>query len=463
MGDEGCITGAPDEQYFRFMDSLIPGRDILSRRHDPFAIFPLDPTRHGDYIVERMPQWGLVIKPGNHIIVGQRGVGKTTFCRNLEYSPPDDILIAYLSPTITDLSHGRVLHNNNHLLPRAIVTAFWRQFARVCAPSNTKNPDPAWPRLLCWSSRRFPPQTDGFHKISEALREQCRDEDTYRSRDYLRDAIRLVTEWRAPLASSRNLRRLMVLRFTVEELKTLCTNLDVNPEAIPNHDKDLESFAREIIGYFDRRGRKAELIASLCKERPTEDWAYIEQPQANWKRVFDHIRLLIESPQDITPDLQRQLIEEATRLTLDYQRVFVTVFVDRRNWSDVNCLRANWPHCPEILPLPLWTAEDLQLLLWRRLASPDFVRDLPPPRDPLPKLANVLSKSAAEQFINIIVEHAQSAQQDTEAAPVHVLCLARKLLAECARRQPSQSRLRPNDLRGFCNLYWDERKEAHHA
>lgn len=460
MDDGWCATEAPDEKYFRFMDSLIPGRDILSCRYDPFAVFPLDPARHGDYIVEHMPQWGLVIEPGNHVVSGQMGVGKTTFCRNLEYSPPDDILIAHVSPMIADLDRGRFLHSNRHSLLKAIAAAFWRQIARVPDLFAVRNPDPAWQRLLCWCFCRFPPQADGYHKVPEALKQECCDEDTYRSGDCLRDIIRLVTESRTPLSSNRNLRRLMVFLFTAEELKMCCADLGVNPETISKHDENLESFAREIIGYFDRRGRKADLIALLRKERPNANWVYVEQPQVNWKRAFDHIRLLIESPQDITPDLQCQLIKEATRLTLSYQRLFVTVFIGRRNWSAVQGLRTDWPHCPEISRLPPWTAEDLRILLWRRLRSLDFPRDSSPPDDPLPKLAGVLSKKAAREFIDTVVEYANSAEQDTEAAPVHALRLARKLLAECAQRQPGQPKLGPGDLRELCNSYWNERKNT---
>ena len=467
MSDWRHGTDVPDERYFRFMDSLIPGRDILSRRYDPFAIFPLDPARHGDYNVEHMPQWGLAIAPGNHIIAGQRGTGKTSFCSNLSYSPPDGILVAYLLPAVVDLNHGRFLSNNRRLLLQSIAGAFWRQIARVSDLYSGRNPDPAWVRLLCWWFRRFPPQENSSHRALEALGQDCRDEDSYRSDDCLRDAVRLVTEWRTSLSSDKNLRRLMIALFSVEELGTHCADLGVNPENIPNYGRDLESFAREIIGFFTRRGRKAELITVLRKERPNANWAYIEQPQGSWKRVFDHIRLFVEIPQGVSLEQQCQLIEDATKLTLSYQRLYVTVFIDRRILPAVHKLRANWPYCPEIAPLPIWTAEDLKMLLWRRLRASDFPPDSPPPDDPLPKLGRCLSKAAREKFTDIVVESALRAEQDTEAAPVHALRLARLLLIECAQRQTGLTALNPGDLRSLCNRYWVEReqteKEARYA
>lgn len=460
MDDRPCETGVPDEQYFRLVDSLIPGRDILSRCYDPFAIFPLDPAREGDYIVERIPQWDLAIEPGNHIIFGQKGSGKTTFCRNLEYSPPEGIFVVYLAPTTVSLNHGRFPYHDRNLLLRSITNVFWRQIAYVPDLPITRNPDPAWLRLLCWWFRKFPPQTDDSNrKVVEELKQECRNKNTYRSDDGLRDAIRLVTEWRTRLSPDKNLRRLMVALFTIEELKTLCTDLDVKPENIPNHDKGLESFAREAIGFFERRGRKADLIAALRNERPRANWAYIEeQHQGSGKRAFDHVRLFIESPRDISPEQQCQLIEQATKLTLSYQRLFVTVFIDRCILPAVQDLRARWPHCPEIAPLPLWTAEDLRLLLWRRLRSPDFPQDSPLPDDFLPKLSHLLSRSAREGAIDTIVESARSAEAKAEAgaeaASAHALRLMRRLLNACAHIPADSRPLRATDLVRICSEYW---------
>jgi len=458
MGDSKYEAETPDEQYFRLLDLLIPGRDILSRRYDPFAVFPLDPARYGDYIVEHMPQWGLAIAPGNHIIVSQRGAGKTTFCRNLEYSPPDGILVVYLAPTIIDLNNGRFRSNNRKLLLNSSAAVFWRQIARVSDFYSSENPDPAWLRLLCWWFRHFPPPADGFAKVSETLDQECHDDDSHRSEDRLRDVIRLVTEWGTPLSPDTNLRHLMVTRFTVEDLKTLCTDLHVNPENIPNYGQGLESFAREIVGFFERRGKQAELITALRQERPNANWAYIEEPGGSWKRAFDHVRLLVESPQDISSEQQCQLIQDITGLTLRYQRLFGTVFIDRRTLPAVQKLRARWPYCPEISALPLWAKEDLRMLLWRRLRPSDFPPDSLLPDDPLPNLGNHLTKAAREKLIDIVVESALGAESDAEAAPIHALGLARRLLVACAQHQASQSELRPSDLIRLCYHSCDERE-----
>lgn len=64
----------------------------------------------------------------------------------------------------------------------------------------------------------------------------------------------------------RALRDALASRFTLEELATLCDNLEVDIQNIPGD--TLQGKAREIVQYFEHRGRLAELAAEVRAQRP---------------------------------------------------------------------------------------------------------------------------------------------------------------------------------------------------
>lgn len=70
----------------------------------------------------------------------------------------------------------------------------------------------------------------------------------------------------------RQLRNQLVALFSLDELTTLCADLGVDAETIKGTDK--ETKAREMIAYFERRGRLADLLAAGQRERPAADWTF---------------------------------------------------------------------------------------------------------------------------------------------------------------------------------------------
>ncbi|RMG95804.1 MAG: hypothetical protein D6706_11345 [Chloroflexi bacterium] len=63
--------------------------------------------------------------------------------------------------------------------------------------------------------------------------------------------------------------------FTLEELETLCFNLDIKYENIPG--ETLARKARELVNYFQRRHRLNVLLQALYDERPNYDWQAIRR------------------------------------------------------------------------------------------------------------------------------------------------------------------------------------------
>lgn len=66
------------------------------------------------------------------------------------------------------------------------------------------------------------------------------------------------------------LRKLLSARFTKDELRTLCFDLDLPYEDFPDSASGL---AREMLVYCEKRGRVSELIAMAREMRPDIDWA----------------------------------------------------------------------------------------------------------------------------------------------------------------------------------------------
>lgn len=62
------------------------------------------------------------------------------------------------------------------------------------------------------------------------------------------------------------LRQIFVLRFSFEELRTLCADLDVGFDILPGEGQ--EAKARELIAYLQRRERLGQLVAYIRQHRP---------------------------------------------------------------------------------------------------------------------------------------------------------------------------------------------------
>lgn len=66
------------------------------------------------------------------------------------------------------------------------------------------------------------------------------------------------------------LRQNITVRFSDQEIRTLCFDLDVDYEDLPGEGK--ESKVRELIAYMRRRDRIPELVNYCCEQRPSVDW-----------------------------------------------------------------------------------------------------------------------------------------------------------------------------------------------
>ena len=73
-----------------------------------------------------------------------------------------------------------------------------------------------------------------------------------------------------PSRINRELHALMIQFFNVEDVRTLCFNLDVSYDAIPG--EALDGKVRELILYLQRKNQLPELMESLKLERPLVNW-----------------------------------------------------------------------------------------------------------------------------------------------------------------------------------------------
>jgi tetratricopeptide (TPR) repeat protein len=66
----------------------------------------------------------------------------------------------------------------------------------------------------------------------------------------------------------------IVASFSTDELETLCRDLGVDPDLIPDKDAGKEIWVDEIVAYFERRGKVPALLAGLQHARGGQTWAY---------------------------------------------------------------------------------------------------------------------------------------------------------------------------------------------
>jgi hypothetical protein len=74
------------------------------------------------------------------------------------------------------------------------------------------------------------------------------------------------------LQQRSKLRKLLVNRFTKDELRTLCFDLDLPYEDFPDSASGL---AREMLVYCEKRDRVPELIEAAREMRPDIDWTHL--------------------------------------------------------------------------------------------------------------------------------------------------------------------------------------------
>lgn len=73
--------------------------------------------------------------------------------------------------------------------------------------------------------------------------------------------------------SRTRLRKALAEYFSLDELDTLCSDLGVDYESVPGYGRDKETRVREIVTYFEDRGRLNNLVAQCATERPLVRWS----------------------------------------------------------------------------------------------------------------------------------------------------------------------------------------------
>jgi len=69
-----------------------------------------------------------------------------------------------------------------------------------------------------------------------------------------------------PLPEPAELRRILVARFSVDELCNLCQDLAIDHEVLPRENK--EAIARELVAYCQRHERIPDLVAAINRAKP---------------------------------------------------------------------------------------------------------------------------------------------------------------------------------------------------
>lgn len=76
------------------------------------------------------------------------------------------------------------------------------------------------------------------------------------------------------MQTRQELRQQINESFTIDELQTLCSDLGVDPEAIPGKAGGKPYYAGQLVSYFETRGLVPTLLVALRVARPHIDWSY---------------------------------------------------------------------------------------------------------------------------------------------------------------------------------------------
>jgi hypothetical protein len=146
--------------------------------------------------------------------------------------------------------------------------------------------------------------------------------------------------------------KILVTRFSLEEIKTLCFELGVEYENLPSGGKN--SKARELVLYLERRGRLDDLRAAIMHQRPDVIWP-TTSPVAASPASSGHPATRVGRPGPAPQkDLEDLIPTQPGFLFISYSRVdqtFATKLAgDLRShdipvWLDDLALRTgdNWP------------------------------------------------------------------------------------------------------------------------
>jgi hypothetical protein len=295
---------APAEEYLDFISSM------SQRRSDPFA---RDLSQAEVYIPRRGVE-ELIDRHVCNIIIGPHGTGKTTLWRRTLPLINNRTVLIVPSTAIPEQACESTQGLSDHLVS-LIVQTFWSELGWLYQTHSFQIEhagDPRWEEILCWFYMNYPPVADTSSKVELArhLHGWCRDANLHDSKDQLPALVRLIQgpQQRPNVQEDRGaLREWIVKHFRLEELHTVCFDLDVLHETIPGD--DLRSYTRGLIEYFERKGRLPDLLAKLRQERQgVEDWE-----SQKWQ--LERIRLIIDIPATMPQETQLKLIANLSALT----------------------------------------------------------------------------------------------------------------------------------------------------
>jgi hypothetical protein len=461
------LCNAPGEEYLGFVD--FHRSSTLPKSFDPFARDFLQeaPEVH----VNRRGVAQVIYNPGDNVITGLRGAGKATLCRRADILHNRAVLTVPWSgiPEQACLSKSALVA---HLVPR-LVQAFWSELGRLYktrTPDADLMDDSRWEQILCSFYTKYPPATDtpDMRNLVRLLGGWCTDRHRHFSGDQLDSLMELIQGPQHSRPSEENkgaLREQICRCFDLEELRSLCFDLSVDPDDISGESR--QSYARELIDYFQRRLRTNDLFDMLYRARPKAQW---ERFSGSLKWPFDGVRLLVDIPDTMSQLTQLRLIDKLSSLNKTALRVTIFAPGTTELEFDLHKLRAFTGFRLTLYRLPVWTEEELADLLLQR----GWSGGVGEPDEMFPALPeDILRRSARKKLPRIIARSATRtyALNHPVDAPIHALNLAHHLLGACAKRWHERQHGLPRgnsrsqglgeaDLWMLCNRYWDGVKES---
>jgi len=389
--------GLPNQKYKEFVARYLLGQEVGQPPVDPFAVDVAADKFEGIY-VDRGDIESEISQLRTGIILGPEGSGKTTLFRKLPALLPSPTLVVRLplaqigaSVPEQELMEGKVSPLTADLLVRHIFDAYWEDL--FLKPGNRE---------------RFLPQ--------------------------LRQDQRWMTRLRWFY------QRCCPLHPQIAREFELMAWLNAAPSSEPLGPKiTAEDTLRELVNF----------VAATT-------W-YEERFGATLLPPYARIQVLVDGTERLSNWAITRLVQDAQRLyDLYLGHLQFTLFVDsawRTQIENMECVRQGRV---TVYRLPEWSPERLREILHRRLtahrrgefAEYDWGKLIPDGH---------LTAAAKSQFVGAIVDGATRVYQkdDDLDAPVHVLRIARGLVAACGGNwQQYAPPLRDEHIKELVDYYW---------
>lgn len=160
------------------------------------------------------------------------------------------------------------------------------------------------------------------------------------------------------------LRQILITAYNLEELKTICFNLDIDHERLRHAQKD--ELVLDLISYADRRGLLAALLTASREVNPQATWEKLDNPPDNQRRFYRSLLRL------------NQLAEQLNQTILGSGRGGITaemLTTTEKNGETITPIQDMAAVCQQ-LTIPLKNPfRELQTLLHTQLTQTDRDRD----------------------------------------------------------------------------------------